>query len=202
MNWRLERTSGHGHLVDWGIHLIDGCRKILDLPMPLQITAAGGIYELKDKITTPDTLTAHFEFERLPIVWRHRIWGAEEYQPEASNGIFFYGEKATIFASDSNWTVIPRGKSKERKEFKADSDLGAAHMGDFLTAVRSRQQPTCTPDDAFRSTATVQLAMIAFETASTVHWDAGTRQISGNPLAASLLKREYRQPWKHPYAGK
>ena len=75
MNWRLEQTSGHGHLVDWGIHLIDGCRKILDLPMPRAITAAGGIYQLKDKITTPDTLTAHFEFERLPIVWRHRTLG-------------------------------------------------------------------------------------------------------------------------------
>ena len=75
-------------------------------------------------------------------------------------------------------------------------------MADFLTAVRSRRQPTCLPDDAFRSTASVQLAMIAFETASTVQWDAQRRQIPGNPLAASLLKREYRQPWKHPYAGK
>ena len=98
--------------------------------------------------------------------------------------------------------MIPRGKSKDRKEFKADSDLGTAHMDDFLTAVRARRQPICSPDDAFRSTASVQLAMIAFETASTVHWDAGTRQIPGNPAAASLLKREYRQPWKHPYAGK
>ena len=26
MNWRLEKTSGHGHLVDWGIHLIDATR--------------------------------------------------------------------------------------------------------------------------------------------------------------------------------
>jgi hypothetical protein len=50
--------------------------------MPLAITAAGGIYALKDKITTPDTLTAHFEFDRVPIVWRHHIWGAEEYQPQ------------------------------------------------------------------------------------------------------------------------
>ena len=73
VNWRLERTSGHGHLVDWGIHWIDFCRKILDLPMPRAVTAAGGTYELQGRITTPDTLTVHFEFDRLPIVWRHRI---------------------------------------------------------------------------------------------------------------------------------
>jgi hypothetical protein len=169
--------------------------------MPLAITAAGGIYALKDKITTPDTLTAHFEFDRLPIVWRHRIWGAEEYQPETNNGIFFFGEKATIFATDERWTVIPRGKSQQRKDFKAASDMGAAHMSEFLTTVRTRKQPTCTPDDAFRSTATVQLAMIAYETASTVRWNAATRQIPGNPRAASLLKREYRRPWIHPYGG-
>jgi predicted dehydrogenase len=202
VNWRLERTSGHGHLVDWGIHWIDFCRKILDLPMPRAVTAAGGTYELQGRITTPDTLTVHFEFDRLPIVWRHRIWGAEEYQSETNNGIFFFGEKATIFVSDSGWTVIPRGKSKDRQEFKADRDMGVAHMKDFISAVRTRRQPTCSADDAFRSTATVQLAMIAYETMSPVRWDAAARQIPGNPAAASLLKREYRRPWAHPYPGK
>ena len=31
-------------------------------------------------------------------------------------------------------------------------------------------------------------------------WDAATEQISDNPAAASLLKLEYRAPWKHPSA--
>ena len=60
------------------------------------------------KITTPDTLTVHFEFDRCPVVWRHRIWGAEEYCPEVNNGIFLYGEKATVFATDDRWVVIPQ----------------------------------------------------------------------------------------------
>ena len=74
-NWRLEKTSGHGHLVDWGIHLVDQVRVVLGESTPKRITAAGGLYELKGKITTPDTLTVHFEFARCPLVWRHRIWG-------------------------------------------------------------------------------------------------------------------------------
>jgi predicted dehydrogenase len=200
-NWRLERTSGHGHLVDWGIHLIDACRFILGLSMPKEIAAAGGLYALAGKITTPDTLTAHFEFDALPVVWRHRIWGAEEFDPAVSNGIFFYGEKATIFATDSKWVVIPRGRSKERREFKTEGDQGLDHMADFLAAIRSRKQPACTIDDAYRSTATVQLGMIAYETSSTVRWDAAAEQISNNPAAAALLKREYRKPWMHPFSG-
>lgn len=200
-NWRLERTTGHGHLVDWGIHLIDACRVILGLSMPKQINAAGGLYALKDKITTPDTLTVHFEFDQLPLVWRHRIWGAEEFDPAVSNGIFLYGEKATVFVTDSRWVVIPRGKSKERQEFKVEGDAGLEHMAEFLAAVRSRKQPSCTIDDAYRSTATVQLAMIAYESNSVVHWDAATEQIPNNPAAAALLKREYRAPWVHPFRG-
>ncbi len=35
-SWRLEKTSGHGHLVDWGIHLIDATRFILGLGVPGQ----------------------------------------------------------------------------------------------------------------------------------------------------------------------
>ena len=54
--------------------------------------------------------------------------------------------------------------------------------------------------DAFKSTATVQLAMIAYETGSTVHWDPDTLEIVDNPAAAALLQRQYREPWQHPYA--
>ena len=64
-SWRLEQTSGHGHLVDWGIHLIDTIRCRLELGMPKQVTAAGGLYEYAGRITTPDTLSVHFEFPGL-----------------------------------------------------------------------------------------------------------------------------------------
>lgn len=197
-NWRLEKTSGHGHLVDWGIHLIDACRVMLGETMPRQITAAGGLYCLKDKITTPDTLTVHFEFDRCPVVWRHRLWGAAEYAPEVNNGIFFYGDQATVFATDAKWIVIPRDKNVQRQEHEAKNDAGRDHMADFLAAVRARRQPSCTIEDGYRSTATVQLGMIAYETNSVVRWDAQREEIPDNPPAAQLLARPYRAPWKRP----
>jgi predicted dehydrogenase len=200
-NWRLEKTSGHGHLVDWGIHLIDSTRMTLDLGMPSEITSAGGLYYLKDKITTPDTLTVHFEFDRCPVVWRHRLWGAQEYHPEVNNGIFFFGDEATIFSTDQKWIVIPKGKPDDRQEHEAKTDLGLNHMADFLDAVRTRRQPACPIDVGYRSTATVQLGMIAYESGSVVHWDAPREQIPDNAVAAKLLKRQYRDPWQHPYHG-
>lgn len=201
--WRLEETTGHGHLVDWGIHLIDATRMILGEGMPRTVQAAGGTYVFKDAITTPDILTVHFDFETCPVTWRHRIWGAEEYAPETSNGIFLYGEKATVFAADDRWVLIPRGKGAERKERKVDPriDMGLASVAEFLECVRTRATPSVSVEDAFRSTATVQLGAIAYKVGSRIRWDAERETIPDHPEAAGLLKREYRAPWKHPFAG-
>ena len=201
MNWRLEKTTGHGHLADWGIHLIDAVRTILRLPMPKRITAAGGLYELKGKITTPDTLTVQFEFDRCPVVWRHRLWGAEEYSPETSNGVFFFGTKGTIFCNEEKWVLLRKGKGGQREEHEAKSDHGLDHMVDFLNAVRTRRQPTCLIDDAFRSTATVKLGMVSYENRlrrplgrgpPTNPRQRGRRETPPTPLP---------RPWKHPYQG-
>ena len=79
------------HLVDWGIHLIDATRWILNETMPHTVQASGGLYYFKDQITTPDVMCAHFEFETCPVIWQHRMWGAKEYTPEIANGILLYG---------------------------------------------------------------------------------------------------------------
>jgi predicted dehydrogenase len=199
--WRLEKEYGHGHLVDWGIHLIDATRWVLGETMPRAVQATGGLYYFKDKITTPDILTAHFDFETCPVTWRHRIWGAQEYRPEVKNGIFFYGEKGTVFATDRTWIIIPKGKDAQPTVNKINSDMGSAHMADFLEAVRRRIQPLCTTEDGHYSTTTVKLAMIAYDMGCKITWDRESQQIVGNPKAARLLKRRYRRPWKHPYRG-
>lgn len=201
VNWRLERTTGHGHLVDWGIHLVDATRFILGQGAPQAVSASGGLYALQGKITTPDVLTAHFDFAAAPLTWRHRIWGAEEYTPRVANGIFFYGEKATVFVTDDRWEVIPRGRNAERQVHEARADLGTLHVAEFLNAVRERKPPGCGIEEGFHSTAAVKLAMLAYDTGSKVVWDAAQGEVVGNPAAAQRLKREYRAPWKHPYPG-
>ena len=200
-SWRLEQTTGHGHLVDWGIHLIDAARVILGEGLPLSVSASGGLYGLKGKITTPDVLTAHFDFASCPLTWRHRLWGAEEYAPEVSNGIFFFCEKETVFVTDDRWVVIPKGKNAERQVNKAGADAGKAHMAEFLNAVRTRQQPGCLIEEGLRSTAAVKLAMLAYETGGKVVWDAEKEAVGGNAAAGALLKRAYRSPWAHPFLG-
>ena len=200
-NWRTEEAYGNGHLVDWGIHWIDAIRNVLGLGMPRSVQSAGGLYRLKGRITTPDALTAHFEFDEVPVTWTHRIFGSAEYTPETTNGMFFYGEKETVYLTDERYVVIPTTKGLERRTVEAKNDQQTEHVAEWLEAVRTRGKVSCPPEDAYRSTAAVQLAMIALKAGGRVDWDGATEQVLGNPKAAALVKREYRGPWLHPWRG-
>jgi hypothetical protein len=74
------------------------------------------------------------------------------------------------------------------------------HMENFLNAVRAKDKSliSSTPEDAFQSTATVQLAMISHYTGSLVKWDAAKNVIVDNKVASLLMKRDYRGRYKHP----
>jgi predicted dehydrogenase len=200
--WRLEVNYGNGHMVDWGIHWLDAIRRMLGLKAPDTVEAMGGIFRLRDKITTPDVLVAQFEFESLPVIWRHRLWGAVELDPSMNNRAVFYGEKETVLVTDDRWAVMPSGKGSQMKVIEAPpAKPGVLHMMNFLECVRSRQTPICEPLDGYLSTLTPQLGMIAYQVGAKIRWDAQKEQILDNPNANKLLKREYRLPWKHPAKG-
>lgn len=201
-SWRLEENIGNGHLVDWGIHLIDATRMMLGLSVPAAASAAGGLYHYRGRITTPDTLTAHFEFNQLPVVWRHRLWGAAELTPAYNNGVFLYGEKESVFVTDNRWEVLPKAKGAERQvnEIKPATDLGAIHVGEWLEAIRTQRQPSGSVEEAWRSTTTVQLGMIAYKMGRPVRFDAASETIMNDPEARRRLMRPYRTPYRHPDA--
>ena len=199
--WRLEKEYGNGHLVDWGIHHIDIIRRIMGESMPSEFYSQGGIFELKNKITTPDTITANMAFKKAPVVWQHRLWGIGDMNKEANNGIFFHGEKATLFANDSKVLIVQAGKDGKKEELSIPTELMQEnHVANFLNAVKNKNKSLidCTPEDAFQSTATVQLAMISYYTGSLVKWDYSKKEIIDNKQASALLKRDYRGQYKHP----
>ena len=200
-SWRLEKEYGNGHLVDWGIHHIDIIRKIMGEEMPTGFSTHGGIFALKGQITTPDTLISNMMFKKAPVTWQHRLWGNGDVTREFNNGIFFYGEKGTLFAEDNKVVLFTAGRESKREDIAIPTpQMQDNHVINFLNAVRSNRKDmiSCTPEDAFKSTATVQLAMISYNTNSEVKWDQTKNEIVGNPAAAALLKREYRAKYKHP----
>ncbi len=201
--WRLEKEYGNGHLVDWGIHHIDIIRKIMDFGMPSGFNTTGGLVTLEGKITTPDTLHSTLNFDRCPVIWQHRLWGTGDLNTQFNNGIFFYGEKGTLFASDYRLVLMPAGRNQKQEEMEIPTEtMQEDHVAAFLNAVKARNKDliSCTVDDAFRSTATVQLAMISYYTGSKVNWDTEKLAVTDNMKASELLERPYRQGYKRPKA--
>ncbi len=199
--WRLEKEYGNGHLVDWGIHHIDVIRKIMGETMPTEFQTSGGLNYFKDKITTPDTLTAYMKFKKAPVIWQHRMWGNGDVTREFNNGIFLYGDAGSIFSTENKVSIFPMGRNAQREDISLPSPtMQEEQVGAFINAVRNKDKSliTCTPEDAFMSTATVQLAMIAYYTGTQVKWDEQKKEIIGNPVASALLKREYRGKYVHP----
>jgi predicted dehydrogenase len=199
--WRLEKEYGNGHFVDWGIHHIDTIRYIMDFGMPKSFSATGGLITLGGKITTPDTLRAVLNFEQCPVIWQHRMWGTGDLNTQLNNGIFFYGEKATLFASDNRLILMPAGRDKQQEIMDIQTaKMQENHLSDFINAVKAKNKGllSCTIEDAFQSTATVQLGMISYNTGSEVKWDAQKQTVIDNKKAAELMARPYRSNYKRP----
>jgi predicted dehydrogenase len=201
MAWRLEKEYGNGHFVDWGIHHIDIIRVILNLGMPHSLEAQGGLLTLGGKITTPDTLQAVLNFDGLQVSWQHRLWGAGDLNTQINNGIFFYGEKATLFASDDRLVKMPAGKNQVQEEMKiATPDMQDIHVANFIEAVKEKDKKliSCKPADAFHSTATVQLGMVSYYSGKLLAWDAEKREITNQKKMERYLARPYRGDYKRP----
>jgi predicted dehydrogenase len=199
--WRLEKEYGNGHLVDWGIHHIDIIRTIMEMDIPESFQTNGELEILKGKITTPDTLNATMHFEQCPVIWQHRLWGTGDLNPQFNNGVFFYGEKATLFASDNKLVLLPAGRNQSPQEMDIPTpDMQEKHVTDFINAVKAKDKRllSCTTEDAWKSTTTVQLATAAYYTGSEIKWDAEAKMVTNNPEVAKLLARPYRNGYQRP----
>ncbi|MDX1315450.1 MAG: Gfo/Idh/MocA family oxidoreductase, partial [Eudoraea sp.] len=201
--WRLEKEYGNGHLVDWGIHHIDFIRKIMDFEAPVSVTTNGDNVAHRGMITTPDTLHARMEFDQCPVIWQHRMWGTGTLNPSFKNGYTFYGEEGTMYGDYNKLIIQPRGRGSEQAliEMLTNAVL-EKNVSSFLEAVKTRNRDLlmCRIEDAFQSTAAVQLAMISFYTESKVEWDQENKVIRDNGQASKLLSRPYRGDYLRPDA--
>lgn len=72
---------------------------------------------------------------------------------------------------------------------------------EFGTAIstRSAKNLTVSLEDAYKTTAAVIYADIAFKAESKIHIDKNNMDILNNDSAFAMLKREYRNLFKHPF---
>jgi predicted dehydrogenase len=69
------------------------------------------------------------------------------------------------------------------------------HARNFLDCIKSRQQPVSDLESGHQVATACHLANISLKTGRKIVWDADKEEIVGDPDAARLLARPYRQPW-------
>jgi hypothetical protein len=162
--------------------------------------------------TNPDQLDVRFDFVGLPVYWSHKEWGFTSPTPDNNIGVFYFGEKATVFAGDLGWEVYP-AKGKKISHGSVRFDPGAPEnvpvytkmftgmFSEFAQGIRKKTNAgiTNTLEEAQKTTACVIYGDMAFRTQSNLVIDAATMDIKNNKEAQAMLKREYRPPYQHPY---
>ena len=184
----------------------------MGLGLPNKVSAFGGT--VKNHTTdNPDHLDVRYDFNGLPVHWSHKTWGYTSPTPDNVIGIYYYGEKATIFAGDTGWEVYPvdggekisHGSVAFNPVSPADKEKHSPIMVDlfleFAKGVRSKSNQGITNKlaEAQKTTSMVIYGDMAFRVKSELQIEESTMNITNNQPASKLLKREYRAPYMHPF---
>ena len=100
----------------------------------------------------------------------------------------------------------------EREQYPEDVtekqiELNAApatrkHMVNFLAAIKTRGRPVADIEEGHISTGSCIKANLSMKTGRPLVFDPHKRIVVGDHEATKLLRRDYREPWKHPEGNK
>lgn len=215
--WRAFMEYGNGIVGDMCVHMFDAVRWMLGLGWPNKISSTGGIYVQKDAIANiSDTQNAIFEYDDFNCIWQHRSWGTPA-DPEYPWGFKIYGEKGTLKADVFKYEFIPNGDGEtikkdviyEREKYPEDlkekrielhtAPATRGQMLDLLAAIEQDKLPVADVREGHISTASCILANMAMKLNRPLSYDFEHKIVVDDEEATALLKRDYRNPWKHPY---
>jgi predicted dehydrogenase len=199
-NFRWFWDYGGGLMTDWGVHLINVALWAMGPEWPKSVISSGGKYALQDNTETPDTQIAVYDFPSYTLIWEHAVQcGLGPDRRE--HAVVFTGSDATLIVDMSGWELIAEPKKRNsvvemKRRYVVDEKVRAAHAGNFLDCVKSRQQPVENLEVGYHVTAVAQLGNVALRSKSRIEWDAANEKVIGNDVANGLLFRPYRAPWK------
>jgi predicted dehydrogenase len=193
-DWHWLWHWGNGELGNNGIHYLDILRWGLQVEYPQRVTYNGGRYWHADQQETPDTATAVYDFGKVGMEWVHSSCHPRAAEKPIAECIF-YGEGGTFAISSNSWTTYDLRGAKTG-EGKGAGGGDAAHIGNFLEAIRGNAQLNSPIEEGQKSTMLCHLGNIAYRTNTVVQTDPKTGKLLNNPAAEKLWKREYRKGWE------
>jgi predicted dehydrogenase len=194
-DWHWLWHWGNGELGNNGIHYLDILRWGLKAEYPLRVTYNGGRYCFKDKQETPDTGTAVYDFGHAGAEWVQSSCHPRAAEKPLAE-VMFYGDNGTMAVNRDTWTVFdPKGVEVSKGKGKGGGD--AAHIGNFLDAIRGNAKLNSPIAEGQKSTMLCHLGNIAYRTNTVVRCDPKTGKMIDNPEGEKLWQRPaYRKGWE------
>lgn len=191
-NWHWRWKYGNGELGNNGIHGLDVARWGLGVDYPEKVTYLGGRYHYDDDQETPDTGAALYHFGEKGISWD--CSSCLPRREEKHSFVIFHGTEGSLHIQAAGYVAYDL---KGAEIAKGTGPAGEQeHIDNFLTCIRTGEQPNSEIEDAQISTMLCHLGNIAYRTSSVVEFDPEQKKIVDNPAAMKLWKREYRDGWE------
>lgn len=204
--WKFSENMDHGPSFDWGLHYFNNARRILDLKLPQKVSAIGGKIG-NNGYETADYLLQSFMYDDLNVQFHCRNFTGVGPVEDNNIGVYFYGEKATVFIGEFGWEVYQDKKPKISHGSVA-FEPWLPQMNDNLSKIfinfaegvkaKSNANIISPLEDSFHATAAMIFGNIAYKTHTELTIDTSKIDIIGNETAHKMQKRAYRKGYIHP----
>ena len=116
-------------------------------------------------------------------------------------GVEWNGSEGSIILNDEGWQLTPERKQAnlDAQKKPGSGDPRPAHVRNFLSCVKSRQQPALNLEIGHHVSTVAHLGNIAYRSGRKIHWDAKAERVTGDNEADKLVGVSYRKPWNLPY---
>jgi predicted dehydrogenase len=186
-------------------HIIDLPIWALDLGYPLEVSATGGRFILKDDGDVYDNHEVIMRYPNLNMTWMSSItnsYGFDFLRGQESRrrlGIYFHGVNGTLQTDYENHLILPEGNRMDGMQTPPKSiPSSPGHELEWLECIRSRKQPSCNPGYHVKIDVPLALSTLSLKLGRSIKFDPEKEKIVDDNEAIKLSVPEYRSPWKFP----
>ena len=177
-SWRYFPEYGGGLLADILTHWADVAQWMMNESRPLNATATGGIYQMKDGRVNPDTVNAVLQYAggrngNWNLTFESSVLPIRNERP----GVFFQGTEGSLELTRAEYVFTPL--KGEAQVVKAEGNLEVAQAANFLDAVKSGKRPSADMQTGIEACNPVHLAKAAY-------WKK--RRMAFDPTGSKILE--------------
>jgi predicted dehydrogenase len=139
-HYRLFLDFGGACLTDLFTHWIDVVHMMMGQDRPKSVTAAGGIFVARDDRTAPDTANVLAEYDGFTVTFESASLPGMPLEH-----VEFLGTEGRLRMTRQRYEFVSKEPDAKPVVVALPDTLVEAHIGNFLSSVRSRRQPNCDP---------------------------------------------------------